>query len=191
VVDDAIMVLENIVRYRESGLSRVRAAIVGAREITFAAMAASIAILAIFVPVVFMKGIMGKFFYQFGVTMSVGRFAIALGSVDFGAHALFPVFRSGHTTWIGKNMDLFQCTSYPKDNPQAFWEPLSTTVGGKRSCWRTLFFAGSLYIYEKPQERVRSRRQDQSLFLVRLQTPVGFFARKTPIKFLSRRKVLS
>src|SRR5678815_4285966 len=71
VVDDAIMVLENIVRYREMGYARVKAALVGAREITFAAMAASVAILAIFLPVVFMKGIIGKFFYQFGVTMSV------------------------------------------------------------------------------------------------------------------------
>src|SRR6187397_1162365 len=52
VVDDAIMVLENIVRKREEGLSRVEAALVGAREITFAAMAATIAILAIFIPVV-------------------------------------------------------------------------------------------------------------------------------------------
>lgn len=47
VVDDAIMVLENIVRHREKGLSRIKAAIVGAREITFAAMAATVAILAI------------------------------------------------------------------------------------------------------------------------------------------------
>src|SRR5678815_2733879 len=71
VVDDAIMVLENIVRHREEGETKVHAALVGAREVTFAAMAASIAILAIFVPVVFMKGIIGKFFFQFGITMTV------------------------------------------------------------------------------------------------------------------------
>ena len=53
------------------GMSRVKASIVGAREITGAAVAASLAILAIFLPVVFMKGIIGKFFYQFGVAMSV------------------------------------------------------------------------------------------------------------------------
>ena len=71
VVDDAIMVLENITRHNEMGKTRVHAAIVGAREITGAAVAASLAILAIFVPVVFMQGIIGKFFYQFGVTLSV------------------------------------------------------------------------------------------------------------------------
>jgi len=71
VVDDAIMVLENITRHNELGKSRVEAALVGAREITGAAVAASLAILAIFVPVVFMPGIIGKFLYQFGVTLSV------------------------------------------------------------------------------------------------------------------------
>src|SRR4029077_1977063 len=71
VVDDAIMVLENIFRHNEEGLNRMEAAIVGAREITFAAMAATIAIVAIFLPVAFMKGIIGKFFFQFGVTISV------------------------------------------------------------------------------------------------------------------------
>src|SRR5580704_17382742 len=71
VVDDAIMVLENITRHNELGKPRVLAAIVGAREITGAAVAASLAILAIFIPVVFMQGIVGKFFYQFGITLTV------------------------------------------------------------------------------------------------------------------------
>ncbi len=70
VVDDAIMVLENIVRHQEKGEEQVEAALVGAREITFAAMATSIAIVAIFLPIAFMQGIIGKFFYQFGVTLS-------------------------------------------------------------------------------------------------------------------------
>jgi HAE1 family hydrophobic/amphiphilic exporter-1 len=71
VVDDAIMVLENIYRHREHGEGKVKAASVGAREITFAAAAATAAIVAIFLPVAFMKGIIGKFFFQFGVTISV------------------------------------------------------------------------------------------------------------------------
>ncbi len=71
VVDDAIMVLENIYRRAEHGEGRIRAAIAGAREIAFAALAASAAIVAIFLPVAFMKGIVGRFFFQFGVTISV------------------------------------------------------------------------------------------------------------------------
>jgi hydrophobe/amphiphile efflux-1 (HAE1) family protein len=71
VVDDAIMVLENIFRHAEEGEPRVRASVAGAREIAFAALAATAAIVAIFLPVAFMKGIVGAFFFQFGVTISV------------------------------------------------------------------------------------------------------------------------
>ena len=81
VVDDSIMVLENIVRHRDLGMGRVQAAIVGARQITTAAVAASLAILAIFIPVkiLFMQGIVGKFFYQFGVTLTI---AVLLSLVE-------------------------------------------------------------------------------------------------------------
>lgn len=74
VVDDAILVLENIYRHREEGKPRREAALVGAREITFAALAATFSIMAIFLPVAFMRGIIGKFFFQFGVTVSVAVF---------------------------------------------------------------------------------------------------------------------
>ena len=65
VVDDAIMVLENIFRYNEKGRGKIESAIIGAREIAFAAMAASVAVIAIFLPVAFMKGFIGKYFLQF------------------------------------------------------------------------------------------------------------------------------
>lgn len=71
VVDDAIMVMENIYRHAEMGKDRVKASSEGTREITFAALAATLAVVAIFLPVVFMKGVIGKFFFQFGVTLSV------------------------------------------------------------------------------------------------------------------------
>ncbi len=74
VVDDAILVLENIYRHRERGKPRREAALVGAREISFAAIAATLSIMAIFLPVAFMKGTIGKFFFQFGVTVSVAVF---------------------------------------------------------------------------------------------------------------------
>ncbi|EMN43854.1 efflux RND transporter permease subunit [Leptospira weilii] len=71
VVDDAIMVLENITRHREMGKSRFKAALEGALEIRFAALAATLAVVAIFLPVAFMKGIIGRYFLEFGVTISV------------------------------------------------------------------------------------------------------------------------
>ena len=71
VVDDAILVLENIYRRMEAGESRAVAARRGSREITFAALAATLSIAAIFLPVAFMKGAIGRFFFQFGITVTV------------------------------------------------------------------------------------------------------------------------
>ena len=71
VVDDAVMVMENIYRHAEMGKNRVQAAGDGTKEITFAALAATLAVIAIFLPVIFMNGVIGKFFFQFGVTLSV------------------------------------------------------------------------------------------------------------------------
>ncbi len=79
VVDDAIMVLENIYRHHEGGKDKVAASRDGANEISFAALAATIAIMAIFLPVAMMDGIIGKFFFQFGITISV---AVALSYIE-------------------------------------------------------------------------------------------------------------
>jgi HAE1 family hydrophobic/amphiphilic exporter-1 len=71
VVDDAMVVLENIYRRCEHGEKRREAAERGAREIAFAATAATFSIAAIFIPVGFMQGSIGLFFYQFGITVTV------------------------------------------------------------------------------------------------------------------------
>ena len=79
VVDDAIMVLENIVRHFDMGKGKVKAAEEGSREIIFAAVATTAAVVAIFLPVAFMSGVIGRFFYQFGVTMTA---AVALSLLE-------------------------------------------------------------------------------------------------------------
>jgi len=79
VVDDAIMILENIYRHAEEGQDKVTAARDGAEQITSAALAATLAIIAIFLPVAFMQGIIGKFFFQFGVVLSV---AVAISLLE-------------------------------------------------------------------------------------------------------------
>lgn len=70
VIDDAIIVLENIERHREEGLPAVEAAMVGAREITFAAAAATFSVAAVFIPVSFAEGIVGNFLGEFGLTVA-------------------------------------------------------------------------------------------------------------------------
>ncbi|NCV59503.1 MAG: efflux RND transporter permease subunit, partial [Betaproteobacteria bacterium] len=71
LIDDAIVVRENIVRHVHMGKSHRQAAQDGTEEIGLAVMATSFAICAVFVPVAFMGGIIGKFFYPFGITVAV------------------------------------------------------------------------------------------------------------------------
>ena len=70
LIDDAIVVIENIVRHREHGEDHFTAAGRGTREIVLAVMATTFSIVAVFVPVAFMRGIIGRFFYQFGLTVA-------------------------------------------------------------------------------------------------------------------------
>ena len=70
VIDDAIVVLENIERHRESGEDPMTAASKGTREIAFAATAATLSIAVVFLPVVFVKGLVGSFLGEFGVTVA-------------------------------------------------------------------------------------------------------------------------
>ncbi|HUU13219.1 MAG TPA: efflux RND transporter permease subunit [Terriglobia bacterium] len=69
LIDDAIVVRENIVRHMERGSDHMTAAIEGTAEIGLAVMATTFTIIAVFIPVAFMGGIVGRFFYQFGMTV--------------------------------------------------------------------------------------------------------------------------
>jgi HAE1 family hydrophobic/amphiphilic exporter-1 len=70
LIDDAIVVRENIVRHMQQGRSHFEAARLGTSEIGLAVMATTFSIIAVFVPVAFMKGIVGRFFYEFGITVA-------------------------------------------------------------------------------------------------------------------------
>ncbi|EME3884675.1 efflux RND transporter permease subunit [Acinetobacter baumannii] len=70
LIDDAIVVRENIVRHTELGKDHVTAALDGTKEIGLTVLATTLTIVAVFLPVAFMGGLIGRFFYQFGVTVS-------------------------------------------------------------------------------------------------------------------------
>ncbi|OGX39574.1 MAG: hypothetical protein A3C53_05990, partial [Omnitrophica WOR_2 bacterium RIFCSPHIGHO2_02_FULL_68_15] len=170
VVDDAIMVLENIVRHRELGTEKVEAARRGARQITGAALAATLAIIAIFLPVAFMAGLIGRFFFEFGMTISI---AVALSLLE--ALTLAPM----------------RCSQFLRVEPRHTRAGRAIETGFQRLAegYRKtllhvlrhrglvlvatlLVFAGSLLLLgQLRKEFVPS--QDQSMFLCRLQTPVG------------------
>ncbi|TFZ07907.1 efflux RND transporter permease subunit [Ramlibacter humi] len=70
VVDDAIVVLENISRHLEKGMNRFQAALLGAREVGFTVLSISISLVAVFIPLLFMGGQVGRLFREFAVTLS-------------------------------------------------------------------------------------------------------------------------
>ncbi|WP_089127885.1 efflux RND transporter permease subunit [Tolypothrix sp. NIES-4075] len=71
VVDDAVVMLENIVRHMEMGESRMQAALNGSKEIGFTILSMTISLVAVFIPLIFMGGILGRLFSEFAVTISV------------------------------------------------------------------------------------------------------------------------
>jgi len=169
VVDDAIMVLENIYRHRELGQGKVRAASVGAREITFAAAATTMAIVAIFLPVAFMKGIIGKFFFQFGVTISVAVLLSLLEALTLTPMRCSRFLEVEHRGRLGRTMDrLFRRLS------ELYLRALQPTLRH-----RGVLLAGSLVFFLLSLLSIRFLRQefipsqDMSRFTIRFQTPVG------------------
>jgi multidrug efflux pump len=71
VVDDAVVVLENVTRHVEAGMPRMQAAILGAREVSFTVLSMSVSLIAVFLPILLMGGLVGRLFREFAVTLSV------------------------------------------------------------------------------------------------------------------------
>ena len=171
VVDDAIMVLENIYRHAESGKDRVTAAREGTHEITFAALAATVAVIAIFIPVVFMEGIVGRFFLQFGVTLCV---AVALSYVEAITLAparcaqILDVSRENRGR-VGTAVDKVFGRLETRYRRALGWAVLRP--------WRIVLSGAAVFVLAMgvfrmlPGEFVPS--QDQSRLMVRMQTAVG------------------
>jgi multidrug efflux pump subunit AcrB len=86
VVDDAIVMIENIVRYIEAGDSPLEAALKGAKQIGFTVVSLSVSLVAVFIPLLFMTGIVGRLFREFAITMSV-----AVGVSAFVSLTLTPM----------------------------------------------------------------------------------------------------
>lgn len=170
VVDDAIMVLENIFRHFEMGKDKKKASIDGALEITFAAMAATVAIIAIFLPIAYMKGIIGKYFYQFGVTISV---AVFLSLVE--ALTLTPMRTSQFMSKSESRSKVGEWIDHWFISFEKFYERILPTVVENR--WKVivasfLIFVGSLFIVPKMRKEFVPA-QDQSSIMLRVKAKEG------------------
>ncbi|MEI9999788.1 MAG: efflux RND transporter permease subunit [Verrucomicrobiota bacterium] len=170
VVDDAIMVLENIVRHFHMGKTARQAALDGAREISFAATAATTSVIMVFVPVLLVTGFLGVFLFQFGMTIST---AVALSLLE--AITLTPMRCAQFMTakedeyrfavWVNRVFAAFS---------RFYSRALAFCLGHR---WKVI--AGALALFGLSCFSVQwikmefSPQQDIGIFIVRFQTPVG------------------
>lgn len=170
IVDDAIVMLENITRYREMGESKLNAALKGSRQILFAVLVTTIVLISIFLPVAFMDGIIGKFFFQFAVTIAI---AVAISSLE--ALTLSPMRCSRYLN-LGKRKTRFG-KSFEK-SMKFLMERYATSLTwalrnrGKVLLGSSLIFA-VLFSAFFALDREFSPSTDESRLSIRFQTPDG------------------
>jgi multidrug efflux pump len=171
VVDDAIMVMENIFRHREGGEGLVEAALGGTQEIAFAALAATLAVVAIFIPVVFVKGIIGKFFLQFGITLCLAVLLSYVEAVTLAPARCSQFLRTSREgrSRVGLLVDRgFRGLEglYSRVLGRSLKRPGLILLGGL-----ALFVAAIVILTSMPSEFVPT--QDLSRMSIRIQTAVG------------------
>lgn len=172
VVDDAIVVLENIYRHREHiDPNPISAALNGAREVTFSVTAASLSLVCIFAPVIFMDGMVGKFFNSFGVVVTFGVLASLFVSLT-----LTPMLCSRYLS------------VYPHQN--RIYSFISNTLGAMDHAYKKLLFISlkhrglvllitivfvivSGYLSFKYVEKDFVPESDESSFSITVKTPLG------------------
>ncbi len=170
VVDDAIMLLENIVRHARMGKSPTKAASDGSKEVLPAAIAATLAVVAVFLPVIFMTGVIGKFFFQFGVTMSAAVLISLLEAVTITPMRAAAFMGTKHQEsrfekYLDHRFEHFA---------NLYRKILEITIR-----WKTAVVLGSLGIFVVSLFLVQLVRQefvpaqDQDLILVQAQAPPG------------------
>ena len=171
VIDDAIVVLENIYRHMEEGRPRLESARTGAAEISFAALAATLAIFAVFLPVAFMQGMMGRFFHEFGMTIS-----IAVLVSFFVAMTLTPMLCSRALRVHRPEFFLLKAID-------RFWAWVArayrTTLGwALNTRFLVLMFgaatlAGSLFLATKVLRKEFFPPEDKGSFVIQIEGPQG------------------
>ncbi len=170
VVDDAIVVLESCYRHMEEGAERMAGTRVGTTEIAFAAIANSLSLAAVFIPVAFTQGLIGRFFFQFGVTVAVTVFAST-----FTALTLTPVLCSRLLTVPDQHGWLWRTTEGILNGMERFYKFLLDW--SLRFRWAVILIAllafgvGILAFTGLSQEFAPS--VDRGEFLVSFETPEG------------------
>ncbi len=170
IIDDSIVVLENSYRHMEEGLPRVQAAIEGISEIGFAVIATSLAIGAVFVPVAFMEGIIGRFFYEFGMTVA---FAVAVST--FIALTLSPMLCSRVLKIPTRHGRVFNFVEHILEAIERAYDRILRMALRRRFtvvAASLAVFASSLAITPFIGQEFMPA-QDESQFNIQVETPIG------------------
>lgn len=170
LIDDAIVVVENIYRHFKGGKSSFDAATYGTQEIGLAAFAITMSIIAVFLPVAFMKGLIGRFFYQFGMTVT---FAVLISL--FVAFTLTPMLASRFLKMHERKGKLSLWIEKLLNTVDAAYKSLLVITLRYRKTTLTIAIAmlvGSLFL----GKFIRSEfvpMEDRSEFFVKFKTPLG------------------
>ena len=147
VVDDAVVMLENIVRHMEAGKSRMEAALAGAREIGFTILSMTVSLAAVFIPVLFMGGVVGRLLHEFAVVIGAAVIVSGIVSLTLTPMLCSRFLRSPH----GRHHRLYDASER--------------------------VFAGMLHVYDRSlQWALRYRRVTMASLLVTFVLTAWFFA---------------
>ncbi len=171
VVDDAIVVLENIFRQWERGnRDPVSAAIEGSREVVFAVLASTLTLVAIFAPVIFMKGIIGSFFQSFAVVVTVGVLVSLFVSLS-----LTPALCSRHLRYSQRHGRLYQVIEAPfKAIDRLYLRLIDRSLQYR---WSVVFIALAVVLssgfFFAQINKGFMPEEDESRFIVTVKVPLG------------------
>ena len=198
LIDDAIVVRENIVRHSLMGKSHREAALQGTQEIGVAVMATTFAILAVFIPVAFMSGVIGRFFLQFGITVAVAVLVSLFVSftLDPMLSAMWPDPSEGRfrrVPWLGRVMERVE--RVVEGAHVVYDRLLGWALSGRRYGWRwasvsprgallavaAVSFFGSFMIVPLIGTEFIPQ-QDEGMVSMRLNTPIGSSLQYTDAK---------
>lgn len=169
LIDDSIVVQENTMRHVEEGKPSMEAASFATNEIALAVFATSLSVVAVFVPVAFMKGIIGRFFYQFGLTVT---FAVLISM--FVSFTLDPMLSSRLLTKQHKGI-LSRIFEYPFLLLERIYFVILKIALKLRFIVILLAiasFIGSLYVAKSLRSEFR-QEEDQSEFNIKIKAPLG------------------
>ena len=175
VVDDAIVVLENIYRRMEGGEAVIRAAVFGSREVAFAVIATTLTLAAVFVPVAFQSGQIGRLFYEFGLTLAISVLVSAFVALTLTPMLCSRLLRVKLVNGHQQHNRLYNWT-------EPFFVRLNQTYTGllraalNHKAWVLLgvglFTAAGLFCYTRLQREL-APLEDRGVFITNFISPLG------------------